>query len=255
MKLEEAIVTEAIKGILSIAFDVIKKSGELLLKNFKDEEKILVSKLKGSINEYIHNMFNRYGYMKVLGMREGILLEEILVKVQLLPEVNANSYRSLEALEERFKVDGSRNLQYNDKSHDGIDVVNLHKQLIVLGPPGSGKSTFLKKIAFEALHYSKSAELNKYIPVIIELKKLEKGNSIVSYIVKEFSICNFPNTEEFIDYCLRQGRLLLILDGLDEINDNLEIEAINNIKDFIDKYGSCKYVISSRNLAYKVCIP
>jgi len=44
---------------------------------------------------------------------------------------------------------------------------------------------------------------------------------------------------------------VLILDGLDEINEGFEIDAFNELKDFIDKYNQCKYVISSRNLAYK----
>lgn len=99
-----------------------------------------------------------------------------------------------------------------------MDVANAEASLCVLGGPGIGKTTYLRKIGLEALHGKNGQYKHDKIPVFLELKNFtsEELNLKVS-IVQEFETCGFPEASEFTDTALKAGSLLILLDGLDEV--------------------------------------
>ncbi|WP_198012024.1 NACHT domain-containing protein [Gillisia sp. CAL575] len=123
-------------------------------------------------------------------------------------------------------------------------------RLMVLGAPGGGKSTYLKKIGFESLKGQNKA-LKNFLPVLIELKNIDNENDLYQLILNELDIANFPNPPEFLEKSLKEGKLLLLFDGLDEIPQDLEAKTLNEIRDFSDKYSRNKFVVSCRIAAYK----
>ena len=124
--------------------------------------------------------------------------------------------------------------------------------LMVLGGPGAGKSTFLRRMGLEALKGKKGNFKYACIPVFIELKKFNTGEiNIEKEIAEEFRICGFPSHEAFTATALEQGKLLILLDGLDEVPTERMNEAIWQIQNFVDLHDQNRFITSCRVVAYR----
>ena len=118
---------------------------------------------------------------------------------------------------------------------------------MVLGAPGSGKSTFLKRVALEAFKGKKGEYKHSLIPSFIELKRFNQPEiNIAKIIAKELSNCGFTQSQEYVITGLELGKFLIVLDGLDEVpTSNLEL-AIKQINEFVNKYQKNRFIISCR---------
>jgi hypothetical protein len=203
--------------------------------------------------QYILNYQKRYNRLRVLGMSQFVNLDDIYTEVQCLEPDDLWHFESLTALERNFRQNGSRRLtNENSARQNGITIANQCQYLMILGQPGAGKSTFLRKIGLETLKGNSKQIRGKYVPVLIELKQFA-GNevNILNIIANEFLACQLPQAEEFTNKLLNQGKLLLLFDGLDEVpNKNFEL-VIDKIRDFVEKNNQNKFIISCRTAAYR----
>ncbi|MFN6518487.1 MAG: NACHT domain-containing protein [Nostoc sp. CreGUA01] len=137
---------------------------------------------------------------------------------------------------------------------EGIKFVNERQYLIVLGAPGVGKSTFLRQTGLKILEGATEVFPDTKIPVFVELKKFTDKNinleAIKNHIIHQFSICGFPEPDKFTNQALEEGKLLILLDGLEEIPSSNFAEAINQIPEFVNKYHKNRFIISCRTAAY-----
>lgn len=202
--------------------------------------------------QYIQNYQNRHGSLKVLGMSRPVSLESIYTKVQLLDAKIIQSFDSVETLEAFYRQTQLRSFKNRRQDKQlGIDVANREQYVTVLGGPGVGKSTFLRKIGLEALKGKRGEFHHSTIPVFLELKQVNSENTeIEQLIVQEFKICNFPDPEGFTKKALLKGRLLILLDGLDEVPDKYLTRVISSIVNFTDQYSKNRFIISCRQAAY-----
>ena len=203
--------------------------------------------------QYILNYHKRYNRLRVLGMSQSVNLDDIYTEVQCLQTDDIRNFESVTALEENYRQNGSRRLT-NEKSarQNGITIANQYAHLMILGQPGAGKSTFLRKIGLEALKGKSGQVEGEYIPALLELKQFTTDKvDIYDIIQQEFISCQLPLAKEFTNQVLRQGKLLLLLDGLDEVsNKNFEL-VIDRIQNFVKQYKQNKFVISCRTAAYR----
>ncbi|MDF5738917.1 MULTISPECIES: NACHT domain-containing protein [unclassified Nostoc] len=203
--------------------------------------------------QYIINYHKRHNKLQILGMQQPVDLDSIYTAVQCLQPDDIRRFESTEALQDLFSKTGKRSFQVAKAGkQEGIKVANQRQYLMVLGAPGAGKSTFLRKIGLEALK-GKSGELqHECIPVFIELKLLTESNiNIEEVIRKAFRLCQLPFSEEFTIKALQQGKLLILLDGLDEVLTGNTDLAIKQIPSFVEQYKDNRFIISCRTAAYK----
>ncbi|MEH2218463.1 MAG: NACHT domain-containing protein [Nostoc sp.] len=186
-------------------------------------------------------------------MREPVKLESIYTAVQFLGDDAIRNFESIENLEEVYRQAKSRGFQsHNGKKQAGIKVANNKQYLMVLGGPGAGKSTFVRKMGLEALKGKKGGFEHACIPVFIELKTFASSNiNIEKFIAKEFYTCGFPSPDQFTAKALEKGKLLILLDGLDEVPTKSLTEAISEIQNFVDKYNKNRFIASCRTAAYR----
>ncbi|MFN6558680.1 MAG: NACHT domain-containing protein [Nostoc sp. ChiSLP01] len=179
--------------------------------------------------QYIINYYRRHNKLQILGMVKPVDLDSIFTSVRIL-QLN----------KQRFN------------KQEGIKIANQQQYLMVLGTPGVGKSTFLRKIGLEALKVNSSEFKHKCIPVFLELKIFNhKAINFEEAIKQEFKLCNLPFNEEFTTKALQEGKLLILLDGLDEITTIKSQAVVKQIQIFIAKYHKNRVIISCRTAAYR----
>jgi energy-coupling factor transporter ATP-binding protein EcfA2 len=202
--------------------------------------------------QYVRNYEERHGILKVLGMREPVNLETIYTTVQFLGQEGVRRFESIENLESAYRLEEHRQYQ-SEKSErqNGLKAANEQKFLMVLGAPGAGKSTFLKRMGLEALKGRKGQYRPECIPVFVELKRFVTGEvNLEVVIVDELETCRFPSAQKSVRKLLEQGKLLILLDGLDEVPTDQMAKAIGQIEDFVDKYKENRFIASCRTAAY-----
>ncbi|OYD99359.1 histidine kinase [Nostoc sp. 'Peltigera membranacea cyanobiont' 213] len=243
-----------VSGVAVPIFQILCGSGGKILGMFgKSLDENTREIIFAASKQYVQNYEERHGILKVLGMRDPVRLESIYTAVQFLDNDAIRNFESIENLEEVYRQAKSRGFQSHDgKKQAGIKVANDKQYLMVLGGPGAGKSTFVRKIGLEALKGKKGGFKHACIPVFIELKRFASGNiDIKAFIAEEFRICGFPSPDKFTVKALEEGKLLILLDGLDEVPTKNLTEAISEIQNFVDKYDKNRFISSCRTAAYR----
>ena len=136
------------------------------------------------------------------------------------------------------------------------NAVQKYRRLVVKGAPGSGKSMLLKYLA---LLYSEGRFKNlsdRLVPILLELNRLNETNLTVEKLEQQLvEVCdrhNFPKANRFISQGLKDGRLLLLLDGLDEVSSGVRSSVVRCLKDFLEleNYKKCRVIITCRTAVY-----
>jgi hypothetical protein len=249
----EPLAAAAIAGLTGIITDVIKSRGGKLLDQL--DRDILKPNLKAALQQYVQNYQKRHGELKVACVRmdNPMKLDELYTAVQLLDRSELHYFESADALQDWFRASNRRGFGYRDETkRPGIAVANQAQYLMVLGGPGVGKSTFLRKVGLEALKHKQGTFQHDCIPVFLALQQFRsKEITVTQLIAKEFEIANFPEPEEFAQAALDKGKLLILLDGLDEVpTDHLD-HAITQIQDLVDRHSQNRFIASCRIAAYK----
>ena len=179
-----------------VVTEIYKQSLNLIGKGYDK----LAPKIANACHRYSKNYKDRHGHLKVfcVGMRKPMSLDDVYVAVQFLDEERPSKYRSVETVEREFRT------RYGDsvdplrgKRQDGTQVANDKQFLMLLGGPGVGKSTFLRKVGLEALKGGNRSFAHESIPVFLELKRFTEDS--IDIIVKPtikftlFNVARFGN--------------------------------------------------------------
>ena len=228
------------------------KSNPEVEKSFRqsNESYKLKAKIEDDSHQYNENYRKRYGTLEgsSVKMHKPVLLESVSVTVQSLYEKDMCNYQSSEGIEKMFQEEG-KNYFGSSYAKDGISVANDEQYLMVLGDPGAGKSTFLRKVGFEASKGKDGNLEHEHIPVFLELKKFTKDSiDVKELIIQEFKICGYPDPKRKAMEALKAGNLLILLDGLDEIRSTDVENVIREIWNFVDQYRHNRFIASGRKI-------
>lgn len=258
--IEEILIGALIKGgagsVGKVATDSLLDGSGWLVKTFGNSlRKGTKQAIYNASNQYVRNYAKRHCILKIrcVGMGEPVSLDSIYTYVQLLEASNILKFVSKDEMEKAFKATKERRFASKDnQSRKGIDVANAKQYLMVLGAPGAGKSTFLRKVGLDAIKGKKHGYQHNCIPVFLELKRFTaKAIDLKEIIIKEFEICKFPKAEQIVTKALDKGKLLILLDGLDEVPTKNLNDVIDQIQDFVDRYDKNRFIISCRTAFYK----
>lgn len=159
----------------------------------------------------------------VIGRRRGFNLNEVFVSLDLAPsDLAAHS-------EESSRPRGS---------------------YVLVGGPGAGKSTTVKKGILENLRLD-----SKSVPFLIRLREYGDSKSIEEYIVDQFRDHKIPNPEILARKFLKTRSCLCVLDGLDEVRPSIRESVCNQINKFYQTFFSSpdsgQLIVTCRKEAYR----
>ncbi len=120
------------------------------------------------------------------------------------------------------------------------NILDNYSRILIVDMAGMGKSTIVKYFACQGIN------LNKCIPIVIELRRLEKKQSIPEYIQTQInSLDKNLRIEEIVDI-LKKGDFVIFFDGYDEIANESKSDVLDAIQEFTGKASNTKIVITSR---------
>ncbi len=195
-----------------------------------------------------------YSKMQLLDIAQPVDVSNLYVEVNILEEITSWQAGEISDLLRDFNPDADNFNRLGlgkvrQKRLPGLDAVKSHSKLMVLGKPGSGKTTFLKHIAIQCDRAK--LEANK-IPIFISLKNFaEIANvNLLEYISDEFASCGVEARSQ-TESVLSQGRGLILLDGLDEVTESDSDAVVRQIRQFVQKYYNNQFIITCRIAAAK----
>lgn len=131
-----------------------------------------------------------------------------------------------------------------------IDVLEKRQTLLILGQPGAGKTMTLLDLTSDLVEL---AEYNSSypVPVVLELASWTEKQTIADWIVKKLTK-DYSISQKVSQQWVKGEKILLLLDGLDEVNESMRALCIQAINDFILEYTYTKIVICSRLQEYEI---
>ncbi|MBD2102379.1 NACHT domain-containing NTPase [Leptolyngbya sp. FACHB-261] len=193
-------------------------------------------------NQYLRRYLTRYGTLRIPGIARPVSLETLYVPACV------KGQPSLQRLMAEVLADSSSSsLQHQRQNFLPAALVARSQQyLSVLGEPGSGRTTLLRWLGLESFKGKEGQYGHNCIPVYIDLRMLPKGTgSLAQSVVLEFQAANFPWPKAFTAEALEQGRLLLLLDGLDEVAETQREQVILLIEDLVERWPKNRFVVSN----------
>lgn len=204
-----------------------------------------------SCRRYAHNYFKAHGLIQIFGSRRLSTLDSIYIPQRLQAYTSIRNFESVDELEEAFSHDLQRGSYSKRNNLSGLSVANEEAHLTILGRPATGKTTFLKYVGLAALYYPKSPYKHDLIPVFIPMWRFCHGsNGLLEAIAEEFEKSKFPYPQELAIWLLEKGKLLVLIDGLNEAAASQQ-QISKHFREFVKTYPQNRYIISSRLVGYQ----
>lgn len=127
---------------------------------------------------------------------------------------------------------------------DAWKFLSVSRYIILRGTGGMGKSMMMRHLLLDSIEQYPETGI---IPVFVSLKDYnETYDDLLDYIFASISGLWRSLTKEELVALLTAGKLLLLLDGLDEIHSSCAEQYERALDAFVDAYPDNIYIISSR---------
>jgi predicted NACHT family NTPase len=181
----------------------------------------------------------RCGTMRVLAMTQPIDANAIYTDVNILEKVAGKTRAEIHQLMQdcgpenidRFFLGNVRHERVN-----GLEAIARHKLLMILGRPGAGKTTFLKRLAMWCAAGEQFADR---VPVFVTLKEFADSSH-------KLGLLDFIGNADAMQQVLNAGRAFVLLDGLDEVQAAEHDRVLTEIRDFARRYDQNTIIITCR---------
>ncbi|WP_347911345.1 NACHT domain-containing protein [Pseudomonas grandcourensis] len=207
-----------------VAVELVKQFAQPLFSAAKTLSKNLTDKVKVRLDmcltEYIKTNYVRYSRTKTLLYRGSpVDLRDFYVRTDLSIDGRVVS-------EAQF-----------------LELIEKNQRLVITGTAGSGKSTFCRSVFVDLVEKPQGI-----LPVFIELRNLnaEVDCSLFNYVLRALQEFEPDLTKGQLEDLLKLGKVLLIFDGFDEINNDKRDGYEAELVALANKYRKIMILVSSR---------
>ncbi len=282
------IIEEAVKTFVSKA---IEKTFEVVSDKFKNKSKNKIEErddvFEKYLTQHINELYNWSNTIEFIGLGKPIYTNLT---------TDLKYYYS--------------SMGYSRNKHDELisedDLLKEKEHIYLLGDPGSGKTTTLKRIIISRFFTDDYHELPYRFPILVRFRAIAIGHDLYSYIASilginydsktepydvlvnkivneeievidgygqrirkiiPVNVTNFEQSERIVHYfqgvklqnyitdLIEENRILLIMDGFDEINPLIAETIENQIKEISLKLFHSRIILTTRPNYIKNAIP
>lgn len=219
----------------------------LLLLVFRD---VLKDTLKSAVTvakDWVYKRISGYRLFRRTALRHyrrALTRRYHLLKIPFRPDQPLN----VRDIYVPLKVKGSSDAE----QVDAFRTMTVTRRMMVVGPPGSGKSMLLKHVALSYADGKFTHLPDRPIPILLELNRLnDSSRTVEEHLVDSLYQNDFHKARNFVDLGLAGGTLMLLFDGLDEVNRSRREPVVQAISDLLLKYPMCRAIITCRTAVYR----
>lgn len=190
------------------------------------------------------------------------LPKEVWEKLAKKGEVHPDDLPAGVTLED---IQRARAIFHAKPSRGVVDVIcdPQYPYVTILGDPGSGKSTLARYILLSLIESAGDTRiqesLGEHLPILIELRNFmgvradhKECKTFLDFLVHLGQTEGFGFERDALEKQLRNGKTLVIFDGLDEIFDPAERERITKqIAAFAHSSPALRVLVTSRIIGYR----
>jgi predicted NACHT family NTPase len=210
--------------------------------NHADKIDALVQNIRDAMRPTI---LEKCGKMKMLDMEQHIGLDDIYTNAKILEKMTRHRETDLIKMMKEASPEEVERFSFGavkDKPISGLEAVERYNKLMIFGKPGAGKTTFLKYLAVQCI----GGKFQPHrIPVFVELKEFaetEGHPNLTDYIHRIIPTYIEAPLNDVFD----AGRVLILLDALDEVNETDLLRVLGQIKQLTEQPHKNQYVITCR---------
>jgi predicted NACHT family NTPase len=179
----------------------------------------------------------RCGTMRVLAMTQPIDANAIYTDVNILEKVAGKTRAEIHQLMQDCGPENFDHVFLGNVRHErvnGLEAIARHKLLMILGRPGAGKTTFLKRLAMWCATGERFADR---VPVFVTLKEFADSSH-------KLGLLDFIGNAGEMQQVLEAGRAFVLLDGLDEVQAVEHDRVLAEIRNFARNYDQNTIIIT-----------
>ncbi len=207
-------------------------------------------------SQYQDTVQNQCGILQLLDVSHPVSIDDIYVDVNILEEIASQQWFEIANLQNLKPAEFNRvGLGPVEQPQiPGMQAVETYSKLRVLGKAGVGKTTFLQHLAIQCNRGEFAAH---QVPVFIALRDFAEESreggkfSLLNYIRQAWLIAGISHPS-VLETLLQEGRVLLLLDGMDEVLNQDSTAVLRELRKFSEKYHKNRFVASCRTAAQKL---
>lgn len=182
-----------------------------------------------------------------LDITQPVQLNQVYTGVNFLSNLSHQQWLEVSDLQQRQSSSNEEEVPLYGSTLTSIDILQNQDKVVILGKPGAGKTTFLRHMALECNEGRYKPEC---IPVFLSLRTFATqtqdatDSSLLTYLHQLWQRCGLDIKQ--VKGLLDRGRVLLLLDGLDEVPASLNQSILTQIQQFSEEYYQNQILITCR---------